>query len=172
MIPLIRSRFARTTLLLSRNLGKMKRRPRLISLSANEVGGEGRGEVEFSSAAPRPVPPHEPRSSRREEAHSNLVEGSQSLLTSAATVQGFNTRTLSGNSLPAPAIAGRGAGEMNFFESDDGFYKATTLSPPGGERAGRWLPPPFCFLRVAVKNCVSHHSRMRLTKIRKPLVRP
>ena len=32
---------------------------------------------------------HEPCSSRREEAHSNLGEGSQSLLTSAATVQGL-----------------------------------------------------------------------------------
>ena len=34
----------------------MKRHPDLISLSANEVGGEGRGEVEFGSTAPRPVP--------------------------------------------------------------------------------------------------------------------
>ncbi len=34
--------------------------------------------------------PHEPRSSRREEAHSSSGKGSQSLLTSAATVQGFN----------------------------------------------------------------------------------
>jgi len=46
-------------------------------------------------------PPHEPRSSRREEAHSFSGEGSQSLLTSAATVQGFNARRLAWeNSLP------------------------------------------------------------------------
>src|SRR6266511_1354202 len=37
-------------------------------------------------------PPHEPRSSRREEAHSSSGKGSQSLLTSAATVQRFNAR--------------------------------------------------------------------------------
>jgi amino acid adenylation domain-containing protein len=35
-------------------------------------------------------PPLEPRSSRREEAHANSAHGSQSLLTSAATVQGLN----------------------------------------------------------------------------------
>ncbi len=37
--------------------------------------------------------PHEPRSSRREKAHSNLNGGSQSLLTSAVTVQGGGGRT-------------------------------------------------------------------------------
>ena len=37
--------------------------------------------------------PHEPRRSRREEARSFSHIGSQSLLTSAATVQGFNARS-------------------------------------------------------------------------------
>ncbi len=45
--------------------------------------------------SPAPVPnPHEPRSSRRKEAHSFSGKGSQSLLTSAATVQGFKARNL------------------------------------------------------------------------------
>jgi len=49
-------------------------------------------------------PLHEPRSSRREEAHSFSGKGSQSLLTSAATVQGFNARRLAWeNSLPGVA---------------------------------------------------------------------
>ena len=51
-------------------------------------------------AKKRKEAPHEPRSSRREEAHFNLGEESQSLLTSAATVQGFNMGMPSGNSLP------------------------------------------------------------------------
>ena len=54
----------------------------------------------LTSAVSHSQPP-EPRSSRREEAHSISGEGSQSLLTSAATVQGFKARSLgSGNSVP------------------------------------------------------------------------
>ncbi len=52
-------------------------------------------------------PPHEPRSSRRKEAHSESGDRSQSLLTSAATVQGFQARTCSGKSPPK----GEGWGE-------------------------------------------------------------
>src|SRR5256885_16719451 len=50
------------------------------------------------------VPPHlESRSSRREEAHSISAEASWSLLTSAATLQGFNTRKMvSEKSHPGP----------------------------------------------------------------------
>ena len=44
---------------------------------------------------------HEPRSSRRKEAHSTFRTGDQSLLTSAATVQGFKARTCWGNSHPS-----------------------------------------------------------------------
>src|SRR5438876_1132846 len=51
-------------------------------------------------AQKRKEAPYEPRSSRREEAHSISAEGSWSLLTSAATVQRFNARNLSGKSLP------------------------------------------------------------------------
>jgi len=58
---------------------------------------------------PHPNPPHEPRSSGRESAHSSTVEN-WSRLTSAATVQGFNARTLgSGNSLPVRRGEGIGA---------------------------------------------------------------
>ena len=47
---------------------------------------------------------HEPRSSRRKEALTFFVRKIMSLLTSAATVQGFNARNFcSGNSLPAQA---------------------------------------------------------------------
>ena len=52
-------------------------------------------------SAPSLNPPPEPRSSRREEAHSISGEGSQSLLTSAATVQGFDTQMRSGLSQPS-----------------------------------------------------------------------
>src|SRR5437870_4150062 len=48
-------------------------------------------------------PPHEPfvRSSRRKEAQASWAQGDQSLLTSAATVQGLNAgRFAWGNSLP------------------------------------------------------------------------
>src|SRR6266850_715139 len=48
-------------------------------------------------------PPHEPRNSRREEAHTNSAQRSQRLFTSAATLQGFNARVRSENSLPNPA---------------------------------------------------------------------
>jgi len=49
---------------------------------------------------------HEPRSSRRKEAHSVSAKESQSLLTSAATVQAGNARSVaSANSLP---VEGRG----------------------------------------------------------------
>src|SRR5437660_8570565 len=58
---------------------------------------------------PAPCPLHEPRSSRREEAHyykteiRNLKsEIDESLLTSAATVQGFNAQNFSRKSLPEP----------------------------------------------------------------------
>ncbi len=46
------------------------------------------------------LPLHEPGSSRRKEAHSKSGDRSQSLLTSAATVQGLQARTCSGKSLP------------------------------------------------------------------------
>ena len=59
--------------------------------------------------------PDEPRSSRREEAHSNLGEASESLLTSAATVQGFNTRMLSGNSHFARRGEGRKRGAFTLI---------------------------------------------------------
>jgi len=64
-----------------------------------------------------PSLPPEPRSSRREEAHfSNAecgvrnAELSQSLLTSAAMVQGVKARNFSWKSLPARASQGEGAG--------------------------------------------------------------
>ena len=56
--------------------------------------------VHQRSISPHPGPPHEPRSSRRKEAPSISAGRSQSLLTSAATVRGFNARTFSGKSLP------------------------------------------------------------------------
>ena len=51
------------------------------------------------------TPHHKPRSSRRKEAHSFFRTGDQSLLTSAATVQGFKTRTCWGNSHPSNVSA-------------------------------------------------------------------
>jgi len=52
--------------------------------------------------------PHEPRSSGRESAHP-FGQGTQSRLTSAATVQGFKARISSGNSHPGPLPLGEGA---------------------------------------------------------------
>ena len=62
-------------------------------------------------------PLHEPRSSRREEALTFFVRKIMSLLTSAATVQGFNARnSSSGNSLPGGEGQGEG-GRYHYFQN-------------------------------------------------------
>jgi amino acid adenylation domain-containing protein len=59
---------------------------REAAVVVTEGGDQNKHLVAFCSGDP----PLEPRSSRREEAHANSAHGSQSLLTSAATVQGLN----------------------------------------------------------------------------------
>jgi len=78
----------------------------------------------------------EPRSSRHEEAHNKTGEESQSLLTSAATVQEGIARGFSGESLPDPDKSGlrsEGLGEG----------KETVLTPGASDAAPRqpYLPP-------------------------------
>ena len=79
----------------------------VTTLSVNALAS---GSAAASAAPVGARSPHEPPSSRREEAHSISAEGSSSLLTSAATVQGFNAQNLSGQSLPkTPVTAGTAA---------------------------------------------------------------
>ena len=67
--------------------------------------------IRFYEATQRLFLSQEPVSSRGEEAHFNLTERSQSLLTSAATIQSFKARTLIwANSLPGTEGQGEGKG--------------------------------------------------------------
>jgi hypothetical protein len=72
------------------------RSPSVATFLTQNRAGIGRpGQVHGPNARPFSglKAPHEPRSSRREEARSFSHAGSQSLLTPAATVQGFNARS-------------------------------------------------------------------------------
>src|SRR5213594_1923478 len=118
-------------------------------------GGEGaRRAVEGDSdrfMAPSRVqnlevpPTHEPfvRSSRRKEAQTSWAQGDQSLLTSAATVQGLNARRFAwGNSFHEPPLT----------------RPSATLSPPCGERAGRAVPIWFMVPMHAKKRKEAFHE--------------
>ncbi len=111
------------SLMVGRELSQLypKRRERGDSVPLSPQRGEGWGEgwerhetqAANESAGlnhPAPVtPPHEPflGSSRRDEAHASQPEKDQSLVTSAATVQGFEARNfVSGNSLPVERRGG------------------------------------------------------------------
>jgi hypothetical protein len=80
-----------------------------ISVSEHRIRGKllgnfpaRRSQAEREQMKPPAAPPHEPRSSRRKEASSEFPENDQSLLTSAATLRGFNARNyIWEKSLPA-----------------------------------------------------------------------
>ena len=71
--------------------------------------GRATGEVPSADAALPLLPPHDLGSSRREEAQVTQNKGEQSLVTSAATVQGSKARkSFSAKSLPGKQGKGEG----------------------------------------------------------------
>jgi hypothetical protein len=96
-----------------------ERENRSQSLDKSIAGGTD-DDFRANESGRLPSPPRGPRSSGRESAPSSFGQ-SQSRLTSAATVQGFNARnSFSGNSLPGGEDQGEG-------ERDVGDQKAQSL---------------------------------------------
>ena len=101
---------------------------RALPVWSERLGLSGKCDIVEVESNARPS--REPRSSGRESAPSSQP-GSQSRLTSAATVQEFNARTFSGNSRPDPLPQGEGErfralrpveykkGKRRQFENDD-----------------------------------------------------
>ncbi len=113
--------------------------PRPLTPSPSPTGGEGgrrpgEGDSRFMASTHvqflEVFALHEPRSSRRKEAQSEIrnpkseIRNSESLLTSVATVQGFNARNFSRNSLPGGE--GRAEGER-LSEHHPGVIISTAL---------------------------------------------
>jgi hypothetical protein len=84
----------------------------------------------------RAGPPHEPRSSRRKEARIAYIRNRMSLLTSAATVQGFKARNLvSGKSCGRPPSHERRAEDCPPYQSSaKANYSNYRINPCGSEK--------------------------------------